>query len=377
MEQLLKSISQSVLHIQHILNRLLPFATPGTPLIQDILHSIVLASVIYYAPRILERQLERGVQGEETPAFHDEGAELGNEVIDAGQRHEGNGAEAEGPEDLEDHANLQNHLHPEANFDDAANPLLQRPQDPPQQPTTSINPRARNIGKKKARSLARKDQNRAYHEFMRQQGEAQRARDREIEASLEAELFEEKRRRALLEQELEEKRRIEREAKREEERCRREEDVARRKMTIEVVRAELEASGFIKVTDVIKAVGGDIDSAWIERLIRAEGILGLTNTSNTTTTNETPDSLTFITSAGYIVRITHANMQETYQRAYVTSAASDGKIGFSELGQILEDDIMRKQKEKEGKKEGDRWDWEKEKEKVRDMMKIGGSRIAS
>jgi hypothetical protein len=363
MEPLVRSVSQIIRHIQHILNRLLPFATPDTPLIQDILHSVVLVAAIYFAPRILERQLERGVHREGIPPSPDEGALLGNEVIDAGERHEGNGAEAEGPEDLEDHENFQNHHPPEA-VDEAANPPLQWPQDPPQQPTTHINPRARNIGKKKAKSLARKDQNRAYHEFMRQQGEAQRARDREIEAALEAELFEEKRRRALLEQELEEKHRIEREAKREEERCRREEDIARRKKTIEVVRAELEASGFIKVTDVIKAVGGDIDSAWIERLIRAEGILGLISTSSPTA-NQTPDSLTFITSTGYIVRITNANMQEAYQRAYITSAAaSDGKAGFSELGQILEDHVMRKQKE-------DCWDWEKEREKVRHAMKIG------
>src|SRR5579862_1304171 len=363
MEPVVKSVSRSIRLVQHALNRLLPFTSPDTPLIQDILHSIVLATAIYFVPRILERQLER-VQREGVPASPDEGALLGNEVIDAGERYEGNGAEAEGAEDLdpENFQGFQNHHPPEA-VGDAANPLLQWPQDPPQQPTAPINARARNIGKKKAKSLARRDQNRAYHEFMRQQGEAQRARDREIEASLEAELFEEKRRRALLEQELEEKHRIEREAKREEERCRREEDIARRKKTIEVVQAELEASSFIKVADVIKAVGGDIDSAWIERLIRAEGLLGLASTSNPTA-NETPESLTFVTSTGYIVRITNANMQEAYQRAYITSAVSDGKVGFSELGRILEDEVVRKREE-------DRWDWEKEREKVRPVVKIG------
>ncbi|KAI9783048.1 MAG: hypothetical protein M1839_004217 [Geoglossum umbratile] len=367
MEELLRSISQSIQHIQRILNRLLPFATPGTPLVQDILHSIVLASVIYFAPRILERQLERDVQTGGIPSPQDEGEALGNEVIDAGQRHEGNGAEAEGPEDLEDHEDFQNHGRLDANIDDAANPPLQWPQDHPQEPTTSTTPRTRNVGKKKAKSLARRDQNRAYHEFMRQQGEAQRARDREIEASLEAELFEEKRRRALIEQELEEKRRIEREARREEERRRREEDILRREKAIEMVRAELQASGFIKITDVIKAVGGDIDSAWVEHLIQAEEILGLTST----TSDPTADSLTFITSTGYITHITNANMQEAYQRAYITSAASDDKVGFSELGRILEDDIVRKRKE--GRKE-DRWDWEKEREKVSggwDVLKMG------
>ncbi|KAI9863422.1 MAG: hypothetical protein M1813_003864 [Trichoglossum hirsutum] len=343
MEPHVKPILQG---IQRMLDRLLPFTRPGTPLVQDVLHSIVLASIIYFAPRILERQLEQNTRREGIPASQDEGVVLENEVTDAGQRHEGSDTEAEGHEDLEDDDDFQNHHQIDADIDDTAVP---QPPAHPQQPNTSVNPRTRNVGKKKARSLARKDQNRAYHEFMRQQGEAQRARDREIEASLEVELFEEKRRRALLEQELEEKRRIEREAKREEERRRREADVARRQKAISLVHSALESSGYVKITDITKAIGGDIDSAWVERLIRAEGILGLTTTD---TDNETNDTLTTITSTGYIVRITNANMQEAYQRAYANSAESaDGKVSFEALGMVLEEDVVRRkrgEKEREG-----------------------------
>ncbi|KAH0553198.1 hypothetical protein GP486_006625 [Trichoglossum hirsutum] len=330
--------------VRRTLDRLLPFTRPDTPLVQDVLHSVVLAVIIYLAPRILERQLERNVQREREgiPASRDEGAVVENEVIDAGQLHEGSDAEAEGHEDLEDDDddddNVQNHNHhqtdADADDDDDAAAVPQPPAHPEPPNAPIINPRTRNVGKKKARSLARKDQNRAYHEFMRQQGDAQRARDREIEAELEAELFEEKRRRALVEQELEEKHRLEREAKRDEERRRREADAARRQKAVSLVRSALESPGFVNTTDITRAVGGaDIDSAWVERLVRAEGILGLT----------ADDTLTTVTSTGYIIRITNADMQEAYQRAYANSAASaDGKVSFEALGEVLEKDVVRR-----------------------------------
>ncbi|KAH0543258.1 hypothetical protein FGG08_002422 [Glutinoglossum americanum] len=333
-----------------MLNRLLPFTRPGTPLIQDILHSVVLASIIYFAPRILEKQLERDTRREAIPP-QDKETVLENEVTGAEQRLEGSDAEAEGHQDLEGHEDIQYYPTDSDTADNAIDHANPPPQAHPQQPTDTADtattdataPRTRTIGKKKAKSLARKDQTRAYHEFQRQQGEAQRARDREIEASLAASLAEEKHRRALLEQDLQEKRRQERQSKRDQDRSRREQDAERKARAISLVHQGLRSHGYVRISELVKTVGGGgddgIDSTWVERLVRAEGMLGL----QTSGSSESTDALTMLTSTGYIVLVTNTDLQEAYQRALnLPSGSDDGKVSYEAVGRVLEEGLLER-----------------------------------
>jgi hypothetical protein len=60
-----------------LINRLLPFATPGTPLLQDLVHLGAICTILYYAPQIQHWAQERQHQlaaadgntvGDATPA---------------------------------------------------------------------------------------------------------------------------------------------------------------------------------------------------------------------------------------------------------------------------------------------------------------------
>ncbi|KAK5011917.1 hypothetical protein LTR39_004403, partial [Cryomyces antarcticus] len=216
------------------LNRLLPFATAGTPLVQDLLHTLALCTLLYYAPELQRRfEQSRGIQeqlqaedfdpvndedstahaNDTEPLTPDDGAEPHNEAFNREEPTPTH--EPLVPADSEDAVAAGAEAEAEAFPPGPANHA------PAHRPDSS----ARAIGAKKAKSLARKDQRRAYHEFMRSQGEAQRAQEAVDAEEREAAIYEEKRRRAVAEQALEAERRREREARREAEREEREEEV--------------------------------------------------------------------------------------------------------------------------------------------------------
>src|SRR5205823_4972601 len=85
---------------------------------------------------------------------------------------------------------------------------------PPHQPRRLRDP-SRPIGKKKAASLARRERVRAYHEFVREQADQQRALDASTAAAREAALEAERARRKAVEREIAERERERRERERE------------------------------------------------------------------------------------------------------------------------------------------------------------------
>lgn len=197
-----------------------------------------------------------------------------------------------------------------------AGPANERPRPTPQN---------RTIGAKKARSLARKDQRRAYHEFHRQQAELRRAEEARDASEREVALLAEKARRAEVEREIQERERVERERKKEVERKELEEERLRRERTVKVVRQEVEEKGSVDLVEVAWLEGKD--RVWIEKLVRASGLL---------TTLKRDGSVMLITGDAWIVTVDEDMMKQAYLNAVAYGEKHGGRIGFGEFGGILE-----------------------------------------
>ncbi|KAK0802467.1 hypothetical protein LTR38_006511, partial [Friedmanniomyces endolithicus] len=309
------------------INRLLPFATPGTPLLQDLLHLAAICGALYFAPQIQhwyqQRHLGRQTPVEEQPhenappepqANNDE---IGPDGI----------AQDDDHIDLDDQpAGANNHevLHNNeqiAEPHEPNEPLPPGPANPPELPP------ARNVGAKKAKALAKKDQRRAYHEFQRSQGEAQRARDAEGAAERDAELAAERERRRRKEAALEERKAREREVKREVERRAREEEIRKREAVVRIVRESLEEGRVCDLMGVARRVGEDVDVEWVEKIVVAGGIVGRRG-----------GVVTMITGMGFVVKVTEEDLKAVYRRAVEEEVADEeGRVAFDVLGRLLQD----------------------------------------
>ncbi|KAF9639146.1 hypothetical protein BFW01_g10043 [Lasiodiplodia theobromae] len=334
--------------LQSLLNRLLPFTRPGTPLLQDLVHTVALCAFLYFAPVIFENrslgsQQQRPLADDATAT--DNGQHEDNQHIrPAADRNAAapalpnDGAEQfEDGDFIDDDDDAELAAEEEEAFAaiEAARAVGDAPPQPGADPAAAAaaaqHRRAaaaatRQVGAKKARSLARRDQRRAYHEFVRTQAEAQRAREREGAEEREAELFEEKRRRAVAEAAVEERARREREERRERERRAREEEGRVQREALKVVREGLEGRGAVGVEEVLRRVGrraggegedGDGGREWLERLLRADGVVGRT-------------------AGGWVVRVRESDMQDAWRRA-AAQVKSDAKITFADLGEALEE----------------------------------------
>ena len=170
-----------------LLNFLLPFTKPGTPILQDLVHTAILCGTLYYGPQIAEwYNAQQSTQAEQQGQGQNGTAHEAEDVGTAPQHIPQHIPAAEGAEDAApgDHNAFQAQIEDE---DEA--PLPQPgPADPQNDAPAAFapaqeaeagpananeRPRAtpanRAVGAKKAKSLARKDQRRAYHEFHRQE----------------------------------------------------------------------------------------------------------------------------------------------------------------------------------------------------------------
>jgi hypothetical protein len=131
-------------------------------------------------------------------------------------------------------------------------------------------PLTRNIGPKKARSLARRDQRRAYHEFIRSQAAARAAEEERITEEAAEAAYENACRRALLEEGLMHKRAVERqnrEAALEVEKAADARDAA-------TVKNHLLFKGekMVELRSVAANVGRSCE--WVEAVVRKERLIG-------------------------------------------------------------------------------------------------------
>jgi hypothetical protein len=312
-----------------LINRLLPFATPGTPLLQDLVHLGAICTILYYAPQIQhwaqERQNQHASAGNETvgdatpaaaadvpDAPHGEDAPRDNarEFNDAADQHA----------PVDDFENAQLNDPAEEN----ANAHIQEGQPGPAGPANT--PAHRNVGAKKAKSLARKDQRRAYNEFMRSQGDAQRAEEAKGAAEREAAIAAEKERRKAAAAVVEAKKAKERERKREAERKQREEEMKSRELAIQLVREALDNEGLCDLFKVARQVGGDADEEWVERILRASDLVGMRD-----------GVLTMITSVGWAARVSQQDVRQLYENAATQDVSDEsGAIGYDQLGSMFE-----------------------------------------
>jgi hypothetical protein len=322
-----------------ILNTALPFTNSSTPVAQDLLHTAILIIALYYGPQIVD-YYNHNLRARSEARLNPMGVPIPNEPdaaqdeppIDEGLVLQDSDEEADPPpmaptpppgapglaEPPLPQAHEPEQLADWENDAGPANPDRPRP-----------TPQNRAVGSKKAKSLARKDQRRAYHEFHRQEAELRRLQENEGREEREAALLAEKTRRTDVEREIQERERLEREEKKAAERHEAEEERLRRERVVARVRKDLRNAGACDLEDVAWEEGKD--RLWAERLVRASGILsqGWKSADGQTTH-------TMITGVGWVVRVDAELVRDAYAEAVEFGDANGGKVSFAELGTILE-----------------------------------------
>lgn len=335
-----------------LLNALLPFTKPGTPIFQDLVHTGILCGTLYFAPQIAEwynaqraqGTAVEGVQEARQPREETEDGDVPQPEeppLDERLVLQDDGEEAiPGPPPPLAPTPPPHHHQPHA-------PLVEDfPEDAPNGnaflndvagPANPNNPRPtpanRTIGAKKAKSLARKDQRRAYHEFHRQEAELRRLQEAEGATEREAILTAERERRARIEEEIREKEREERDKVKKEREREADEENMRRERVILAVREGIHGLGAVDLVNEAWKEGKD--RVWIERVVRASGLLGQVQRDG---------SHAMITTQGWFVKIDAELMEKAYAAAVSFGDQQDGKVSFSDFGSILETVIMARTK---------------------------------
>lgn len=285
------------------------------------IHLAAICTLLYFAPQIQER-LQTSRPGSTGGANDGNEQHLDDRHVDGDPQH----GELIDDEPAEPERNLDNdedgHDAPAA-----ANEHIEEGQAGPARPP--VIPEQRNVGAKKAKALARRDQRRAYHEFQRSQGDAQRARDAEGAEQREKALAAERERRKAAESALEAKKAKEREERRMREEAERVEEQRRREQAVELVRTRLESDRMCDLFKVAREVGVD-DEEWVERILRSSGMIGRRD-----------DTVTMITGMGWAVRVSAADMQRVYNGSLEDERTSgdDGRIEPSYIANVLESTI--------------------------------------
>ncbi|EON62298.1 hypothetical protein W97_01519 [Coniosporium apollinis CBS 100218] len=310
---------------------LLPFTDPSKPLVQDVAHTIALCAILYYAPHFLERYrvYQQRLHHVHPPVVTTPATPTETPGMEA---MEGPGAPQHQVHDpLPANPTNQPPAAPLEPLDDDAPPLLvpagpEPDSDPEDGPAARpIRAPRQTVGAKKAKSLARRDQRRAYHEFQRSRGEAQRAADAAGAAEREAALAAERSRRAAVEAELEERTRREREEKRTREEEERREETRVRGEVVRVVGEGLERRGCVDLGDVARGVGRE--RGWVEKLVRVSGLVG---------GRKEDGVVAMVTGRGWVVRVDEGIMRESYRIALEDDHQRKLKVTFEELGSIIE-----------------------------------------
>lgn len=336
-----------------LLNFLLPFTRPGTPIIQDLIHTAILCGTLYFAPQIAEwyNHQNHTITLREPP---EHGAPLApnppaENVVDGEREAEFEGIPVDERLVLQDddedalppphaptppHAqNLQQPPLPQAiddphmNGDAQAGPANPGPEHP------RATPANRTIGAKKAKSLARKDQRRAYHEFHRQEAELRRLQDQEGREEREAAAQLERQRRKEIEESIIKKEREEREARKREMERDAEDEIERRDRVVWIVRDVVGRHGAVDLVDVAWKEGKDKE--WVEKLVRASGVLEKMQREGVRL---------MITKDGWLVRIDGSIMEKAYAEAEAFGKKNGGKISFEDLGGFMEKAVLARTK---------------------------------
>ncbi|CAE7031516.1 hypothetical protein P3342_006637 [Pyrenophora teres f. teres] len=335
-----------------ILNLLLPFTRAGTPLSQDVLHAAVLCGTLYYAPQITawyaaQQQQQQAAEqqhidrtreeeAEETNATHAPHQAQGREPRNAAEElplderlvlqddgeddpHPGRPPRAPTPPPHEDH---QEH-------DDPADAFAPGPANPPPNPSRNN----RIVGTKKAKAIRRRNEERQYNEWIREQAQVRRLQDEEGREEREAALAVERERRAAAEEVIRQKEREEREALKKEREKEAGEEAARRERMVAYVRDRMAEKGCVDLVEAAYTEGKD--RTWAERLIRASGLLQQLQQEG---------SHVMFTGRDWLVRIDQEVMSRAYAEAERFGQDNGGQVGFEDFGGMLEKAMLARAK---------------------------------
>lgn len=324
-------------------NTLLPFTDSTTPIWREVLHTVVLCTLLYFAPQVPWQRLIDFARGR-AAVEHEGGRQRETDPLVGYQQDLNDDTEA-GVQDVnedqdEDEEDPQEGRQAPFNLDPAQALGLEEddnggegPADPLQQNQPRPRDPSRVVGAKKAKSIARRDRVRAYNEFLRQQGEAQRAQDAEGAQEREAELNAERIRREKAERKIEEakiKERAKRKEQLEAERVKEESD--RRKVRQTVSSAFNEGRNAISLQSLAEEVKRSTE--WVADLLKREGMLGKKTGSSS---GRPTTTLTMITQSGWLVRIDEKIMRNIYARAEeeCNDDDGDGKMSWQDMGKSL------------------------------------------
>lgn len=237
-------------------------------------------------------------------------------LVDEGYDEELDGSEGEGSEGEPAEAPL---LPGEPIQADATDAPIPGPQLPAVQPRDHA-PSTRTVGAKKARSLARRDQRRAYHEFLQSQQSERRRQAEAIAEEEEERIYEVKRKRAAEEEEITKRKMKEKEERIEAERKRQEE----RKRDVEKVKGVVTARKGKKawsLEGLAKMV--ERDEAWVREVLKLEGLVG-----------GKEGEWRMITGEGWYVVVGEAELGVLYREL-----EKRGKMEWGEMARVLEEAV--------------------------------------
>lgn len=315
-----------------VLNAVLPFTDPSRPLWRDIVQTLILCTFLYFGPQIrLERvyDLFWRIGSKLSHIQQHNGQEIATEDANTvGEAEETPTQENLGEDEAADALNAERN--------ERQDPLIE--DIPPFEPGPALNPALqqlearrrdanRNVRAKKAKSLARKDRQRAYNEFVREQANAQKARDADGAVEREKEASKERERRKAVEAKIAAQKAKERAEKKEREAREKGEEEERRVKALNIV-GERFKTGLVWLDDVAEMVKRD--RIWVEGIVKREGYLGMKEVDGKNT-------LTMVTRSGWLVRIDEDLMQETYmQIEELRGREDDSDITPEETGACLE-----------------------------------------
>jgi len=322
-----------------LLNLLLPFTKPGTPLLQDLAHTAALCTTLYYAPQIAEWYNTRQHHHIQIPAGESTNEDTHQPAEPDGPRHNNDPPLDERlvhqPSDTEDEPEPRPLAPTPPNLHNAREPPLPQavnidndndfPRPAPNEAGPANTRANRVVGAKKAKSLARKDQRRAYHEFHRQEAELRRLQEQEGAEEREVEASAERERRARIEASIAEKEREERRIRKEDAQRELDQENERRERVLDAVRREVRQRGCVDLLAEARKEGKD--RIWVLKLVRASALLGQMGGQG---------SKVMVTGDGWLVRIDEEIMAQAYRDAEAFGANNGGRVGYEDLGGFVE-----------------------------------------
>jgi hypothetical protein len=118
------------------------------------------------------------------------------------------------------------------------------------------------------------------------------------------------------------------------------EEQGRRERVVSCVRESMERGGAVDLVDVAWKEGKD--RVWVERLVRASGLLGQLQSQSLG--GEKDKAQVMITESGWLVRLDEELMQSVYRDVEMFGERHGGKVGYDQFAGVLEKAVLARAK---------------------------------